>query len=182
MPAAALPHRSVSTLSDVLIRPGSLRDTDAVQAMHRRCSATSLQHRFNAPAPRVSTRMVQHLLAPTAGWSLVAQCDDAVVALACAAPVSASDVEVGVLVEDRHQRRGVGSRMLHEIARQASARGFLALELFARPGNDRVAATVHRSGLTCRVTWQGDLLRYSLSVRRPAGVDVEQPDGVPQSA
>ncbi len=169
------------------IRPGGLHDTESVAAMHARCSDLSLFRRFHAPLPCVSTRMIHQLLAPTDGWSVLGQVDGDVVGLACAAPTSAPVVEladlevgvlevgvleVGVLVEDRHQRHGVGARLLHAVAVEAAARGHHSLQLLAQPDNDAVLATVRRTGLVARVVSHEGLLQVSVPVHRLATVDL----------
>ncbi|HSE69414.1 MAG TPA: GNAT family N-acetyltransferase [Nocardioidaceae bacterium] len=171
----AFDRRPSTTLSDVTTRYAELADVDEVQAMHDRCSESSLYRRFHAPLPRVSTRLVRQLVAPGGGWSVVAETGGRVVALACVAPVSPSEVEVGLLVEDQHQHRGIGSRMLHEIAVDAASRGFRAIELHAQPENDRVLATVQKAGLIGRVSWDDSLLRISMSLHRVASTRVPQP-------
>ena len=90
---------------DLIVRPGELHDMELVEAMHRRCSDHSLYRRFHTPLPRVSARMVRQMLVPNKGWSLLGQHQGDVVGFASAAPVSDSVVEVGLLVEDRHQRQ-----------------------------------------------------------------------------
>lgn len=161
-------RRPMTTLADVVLRPAELADAAAVEAMHARCSETSLYRRFHTPLPRVSARMVRQLLKPTDGWSLLAERDGEVVALACAAPVSASEVEVGLLVEDRQQRQGIGTRLLHEVAVEATARGYRSAQVLAQSDNDRVLATVHRAGLIGRVSWVDQLLCISVPLRQPA--------------
>lgn len=152
----------------LVVRRGELRDAQLVEAMHDRCSDLSLYRRFHAPLPRVSARMVRQLLAPTAGWSVLAEVAGEVVGVACAGPVSASELEVGLLVEDRHQRQGLGARLLHGVAVDAAARGYQHIQCLALPENDAVLATVRRADLIGRVTRQDDLLHVSIPVRRLA--------------
>jgi len=157
------------------IRPGAGHDADAVQAMHNRCSEETLHLRFHAPLPGVSPLMVRQMLEPENGWSLVAVGRDRVVGLACAAPVSASAVEVGLLVEDRHQRQGIGSRLLHELAVAAADRGYQRIECRALPENGAALATLRRARLIGRVTWNDGLIHVSTPVRRMPRSDLRQP-------
>lgn len=161
--AAVRPH--------LVVRPGGLPDVELVEAMHRRCSDLSMYRRFHAPLPRVSVRMVRQMLAPNEGWSLVAQQQGElgpadVVGFASVAPVSASAVEVGLLVEDMHQRQGLGTRLLYGVAMDAASRGFQALTCLTQPDNSAVLSTVQRAGLMGRVAWCDDLLEISIPVRR----------------
>jgi GNAT superfamily N-acetyltransferase len=166
----------MSTSAHLVVRPGGLQDTALVEAMHARCSDLSLYRRFHAPLPRLSTRMVRQPIRPRDGWSLLGQIGADVVALVCASPISpagatdaGTEVEIGLLVEDRHQRHGLGARLLHGAAVEAAARGYRDLKLLAQPDNDAVLATVRRAGLIGRVTCDDGLLRVTVPVHRLAG-------------
>lgn len=159
-------HPSNSRQGGVSIRHGQLHDVEAVTAMHERCSEASLYRRFHAPVPRVSERMARRLIRPVNGWSIVAEESGTVVALACAAEISRTDVEVGVLVEDSQQRRGIGTRLLHELAMEASRRGYHDLQIIAQPENAALLATIRSAGLLGRVAWRDGFLEVTVPVRR----------------
>jgi len=115
--------------------------------------------------------MVRQMLAPTAGWSLLAQLQGEqvrgdVVGFTSVAPVSASEVEVGLLVEDRNQRQGLGTCLLYAVAMDAAARGYDSITCLTQPGNRAVLTTVQRAGLIGRVAWHDGLLKISIPVRR----------------
>lgn len=175
MQPATFRPRTTNTLGHVSTRHGEIHDVEAIEAMHGRCSESSLYRRFHAPLPRVSTRLVRQMVAPTGGWSLLAEHEGDVVGFACAAPVSSSEVDVGLLVEDRHQHQGLGARMLHEVALEAAERGFHRIQLFAQPDNERVLATVQRAGLIGRVTWHDHVLLVSMSVHRLTPLELALP-------
>ena len=170
-----LHRRTATTLSTVTTRHGEAHDVEQVEAMHARCSETSLYRRFHAPLPRVSTRQVRQMVSPTDGWSLVAECEGRVIGFACAAPVSTYEVEVGLLVEDAHQHKGLGTRMLHEVARETAERGYRTLQLLTQAENDRVLATVQKAGLIGRVSWNDDLLCVSMPVHRLVPSELPRP-------
>jgi GNAT superfamily N-acetyltransferase len=87
---------------------------------------------------------------------------------ACADPLSGTDLEVGLLVEDAEQHCGIGARMLREVAREASQRGYQTLHCLTQPDNQRILATANRAGLVARLVWEDGLLH----VRRPVrGLD-----------
>jgi len=80
--------------------------------MHRRCSPASRYHRWHAPLPEMPERYLAGVLAGAAEHlALVAVSGGQIVAVASA--VQHQDVwELGILVEDRYQRRGLGSALL----------------------------------------------------------------------
>lgn len=173
--SVAYDRRPTRSLSDVTTRYAEITDAEAVEAMHGRCSDLSLYRRFHAPLPRVSSRLVRQMINPTSGWSVVAERGDQIVGFACVAPVSALEAEVGLLVEDRHQHQGLGTRMLHEIALDAANRSYESLQIHAQPENNRVLSTVQRAGLVGRVSWADDLLCVSVPIRRLAASGLPQP-------
>ena len=103
------------TTSLVRTRLATPHDVGAVTDLHARCSPDTLRRRFHVPGhagagaagPRGSSRRA------TAGACVAEQCGE-VVGLGSAGPLTADALEVGLLVEDRHQGTGVGSRMLRD--------------------------------------------------------------------
>ncbi len=135
------------TTSLVRTRHASPHDVVAVVALHARCSEETLRRRFHVPVTQITERLAEQLVAPRHGWSLVAEHCGEVVGLACAGPVSPTVLEVGLLVEDRYQSTGIGSRMLRDLSRDAHARGYQSLLCLAEPDNESVLPTVRRAGL-----------------------------------
>lgn len=143
-----------------VLRTGNPSDQAAVLRMHDRCSAQSLSRRYHAPVPRLSPRVAQHLLAPPDGTSVVAAVADELVGMSVLAPLPnrAGSAEVGLLVEDAWQRRGVGSRMLRECARIAGEEGFAQLVAHAQPDNPALVSTFGRAGMVARMHREDGLL------------------------
>ena len=135
------------TTSLVRTRHATADDVDGVVALHTRCSEETLRRRFHVPVTQITERLAEQLVAPRHGWSLVAEHCGEVVGLACAGPVSPTVLEVGLLVEDRYQSTGIGSRMLRDLSRDAHARGYQSLLCLAEPDNESVLPTVRRAGL-----------------------------------
>jgi GNAT superfamily N-acetyltransferase len=135
------------TTALVRTRTATLDDVEPVVAMHARCSPATLHRRFHVPVHEVPERLVRRMIAPPRGWSVVADQCGRVVGLGCAGPLSRTELEVGLLVEDAHQGSGVGSRMLRELAREGRVRGYRALICLAEADNGSVLPTVRRAGL-----------------------------------
>lgn len=135
------------TTSLVRTRYGAAHDVAPVIALHERCSSETLHRRFHAALPRLGKQLARQLLAPELGWSVLAERGDHVVGMACAGPVSNHDLEVGILVEDAHQGRGIGSRLLADLAGDATGRGYRSLLCLTQPDNEAVLASVRRVGL-----------------------------------
>lgn len=131
----------------VRTRHATVSDVGAVVDLHARCSEATLRRRFHVPVTQITERLARQLVAPRDGWSVLAEQCGEVVGLACAGPLSPTLLEVGILVEDRHQSTGIGSRLLRDLAGDAHTRGYRALLCLAEPDNESVLPTVHRAGL-----------------------------------
>lgn len=143
------------TTSLVRTRHAEGRDVGGVVDLHRRCSTETLSRRFHAPVIDVSPQLATLLIAPTGGWSVVAEQCEEIVGMGCAGALSSTVLEIGLLVEDAHQGTGVGSRMLRDLAAEAPTRGFHTLVCLTRPDDESVLRTVRRVGLDGE-TWHGD--------------------------
>jgi GNAT superfamily N-acetyltransferase len=150
-----------------VLRAGHPSDQAAVLRMHDRCSAQSLSRRYHAPVPRLSPRVAQHLLAPPGGTSIVAQAAGELVGMSVLAPLPsrAGSTEVGLLVEDAWQRRGIGARMLRDCARIATREGFTQMVAHAQPDNPALVATFARAGLVARMHREDGLLLVTTGLR-----------------
>jgi GNAT superfamily N-acetyltransferase len=121
------------------VRPSSARDLAAVAQMHARCSARSLldRYRFGGRAPAVAA--LDHALRRP--YSLVvASADGDVVATGSLERDAAHNqycVEVGLLVEDRWQRLGIGTELMSHLAGVAQVAGYA--ELIAYPATATAA-------------------------------------------
>jgi L-amino acid N-acyltransferase YncA len=113
-------------------------DRTALEAMFARCSLQTRYRRFHAPVAAIPAR---YLAAALAGrpdhYALVAAAPSGeVVALASACATEPGTVEVGILVEDASQGRGLGGfllRLLVEHARRRGVRVITAVILREQP-------------------------------------------------
>jgi GNAT superfamily N-acetyltransferase len=117
----------------LLVRPSTTRDLPAIARLHGRCSARSLLNRYRrgGQPPTVAVldatlRQPYGIVAATADGELVATGT-----LASDGTHNRFCVEVGVLVEDRWQRLGIGSELVSHLAGVAQATG--SRELIAYP-------------------------------------------------
>ncbi|MFE6647020.1 GNAT family N-acetyltransferase [Nocardioides sp. NPDC057772] len=115
----------------VATRPVRSEDLAAFERMWRRLSEETIYRRFHAPIKRLSLKLRRYLVDVdhVDHDALVAVAGGEVIAVAryhrCADDPAAA--EVAVLVEDAWQGRGLGVRMLRELASLASRRGIHVL-------------------------------------------------------
>jgi GNAT superfamily N-acetyltransferase len=107
--------------------------------MHARCSFPSRSARWRAPLREIPAAYLADALAGRpCHLALVGLCTrHGVVALASAVRGAAGQWELGVLVDDRHQRRGIGSGLAAALVRAVAAAG--GQRVIAEVGHDRRA-------------------------------------------
>ncbi len=157
-PAVPSPHRGLVrqpwTLrigaDTLLVRPSSARDLAAVAQMHRRCSARSLldRYRCGGRAPAVAA-LDQALRRPHSVVAVNATGEVVAVGSLDRDPThNHLSAEVGLLVEDRWQRMGIGGELMSHLAGVAQIVGFhelIAYPATAVPAVQRLMIEVGRT-------------------------------------
>ncbi|HSE55367.1 MAG TPA: GNAT family N-acetyltransferase [Nocardioidaceae bacterium] len=170
-PVVAMPAPGPDSAETVTVRPGTAADARALAEMHARCSAETVHRRFHAPVPHLSPRLARALLEPAGGVSLVVTVGRHIVAAGMLGPdpETPGAAEVGVMVEDRWQRHGHGTRLLRALAIEAAHLGHDALTCMVRPDNDAVLPSIRRAGLRARVSFADGLTEYRIPLARLRG-------------
>jgi GNAT superfamily N-acetyltransferase len=125
----------------VAVTPLTGLEIPAIGAMWERCSLATRMARFHAPVRDIPDSYLKAVLADPAA-SVLAACEPAgdVVALASLIQDPGSGTaELGVLVEDAWQRRGIGRRLVAHLVTAAPARGITTLTAAVLVGNADVA-------------------------------------------
>ncbi|GEP36621.1 hypothetical protein NPS01_02840 [Nocardioides psychrotolerans] len=102
------------------------------------------------------------------GHSVIATIDDVTVGVATVLPTDAVEPglhAVELEVDPAWQRRGIGTRLLSDSARLATALGADAVLLTTRSDNQAVMPMVMASGLRGRIRMAGDVLTVRIGVR-----------------
>jgi len=124
----------------LVVRPSTPRDLAAVARMHHRCTARSLLDRYRAGGRPLAVAAIDHLLRRP-DTVVAAAPNGEVVALATLDRDAGHHhfcAEVGLLVEDRWQRLGIGTELMSHLAGVAQASGYH--ELIAYPATAMTAA------------------------------------------
>ena len=150
--AAVSRHRDVDQQCRPHVRPGTRDDLGSLIDMHERCSAETLRRRYHGSMPRLTSRTTSALLEPAGGWSVVAASGrDLLVGIATYAPDHKGMYDVGLLVEDRWQRKGVATQLLRRLAAEAHDHGIPALTCATQPDNTPVPRTIRAAGFRPRI-------------------------------
>jgi GNAT superfamily N-acetyltransferase len=118
--------------------------------MFARCSADTRYARFHGPLRALPGRYLAEALSgnPALHDALVVQTSEDLVALGSARRLEGPGrpaVEIGLLVEDAAQGRGLGTRLLLTLAARARSRGVAFLQCDVLAANRRLIDTVRRT-------------------------------------
>ncbi|MDT4924199.1 MAG: hypothetical protein QOG01_1912 [Pseudonocardiales bacterium] len=117
----------------LVVRPSSARDLAAVAQMHSRCSARALLDRYRYGGRPPAVAALDHALRGPFSIVAVTAEGDVVASGALTRDRSHNHLctEIGLLVEDRWQRLGIGAELVTHLAGVAQVAGFH--ELIAYP-------------------------------------------------
>jgi GNAT superfamily N-acetyltransferase len=164
----------VSELADgarLTIRSIKPADAYPLLRMFDRLSPESIYHRFFSPIPRPRRAALLHLagLDHELHEALVAEIDHEIVAVArYDGRPEENDAEVAVIVEDDWQDRGVGTMLLHHLARVGARRGLVAFRATVLGENRRALPFLRRLSPDADVRFrEGEYEVYAPFRRRP---------------
>jgi GNAT superfamily N-acetyltransferase len=131
--------------AELLIRAASTDDAQDVRRLHERCSAATLQSRYLGAGGPTEARLSRLLEQAGAGRTLLALDGGEVVAIATL--LAEGDLgEIALLVEDRWQRRGIGTALLRRLRAHAERSRIAALVAHIAADNVAMLRTLHRLG------------------------------------
>lgn len=159
------------------VRRAAAADRSALERMLARCTGQTRYRRFHGPVTAFPERYLTEALSGSPlHFALVACLDEdaerggtvvdgTVVALASCRAVDEGAAELGILVEDEWQRRGVGGDLLGEIVAYAARTGLRALQAQVLAEQPWIVGLLRRHG-TCRVAGAGPALHVTLTLPR----------------
>ena len=157
--------------SAVAIRPIEPADAYPLLRMFDRLSPESIYHRFFSPMPRPRRAALLHLagLDHELHESLVSTKGTEIVAVArYDARPRETDAEVAVIVDDEWQDRGLGTRLLHRLARVGARRGLVAFRATVLGENRRALPFLRRLSPEAEVLFRDGEYQVYAPFRRRA--------------
>jgi acetyl coenzyme A synthetase (ADP forming)-like protein len=150
----------------ILIRPYLAEDHPAAEDFLNRLSDESRGLRFHSAGARVGTDTVDHA---TAGYALVAELADRIVALASYYRLRDPErAEMAIAVDDAEQGRGIGTVLFEKLSRDARREGvhrFLALVLAS---NRNMIDLLRNLGFHLSRTFDHGEIEYDVELREDA--------------
>lgn len=169
----------------ITIRPACASDAAALASFFAGLSARSRYMRFFAPVTPTQA-MIRALTGGGGRHALVATRDGMVIGHGMAADrAGLESTEIGVVVTDGWQGRGVGSALVRALVTAAGARGVTTITMDVLPGNRRVLAMIARKWPAARLhlgpdcvtarVWQGAPRRAGRAAPRCAPAAPRRP-------
>jgi GNAT superfamily N-acetyltransferase len=124
-------------------------DEPRVAALHRRCSAAARWQRYHRAMGDPDTYLGPLLSRPHSVHLAVQDSRERLVAIGHLLSDD-GDAEAALLVEDTWQNRGLGTRLLEELGRFAVVLDVPEVYGVIHPGDARMAAVLHRTGVPLR--------------------------------
>jgi GNAT superfamily N-acetyltransferase len=162
---------SATTLRGLALRLVTGPEIPAIGAMWERCALATRTARFHAPVKDIPASYLKAVLADPAANVLAARepAGD-VVALASLIRSSGSGTaELGVLVEDAWQRRGIGRRLVARLITAAPARGITTLTASVLAGNAKLADLLREVPGQFSIAADGETLHVRVHLAFPEG-------------
>jgi GNAT superfamily N-acetyltransferase len=161
--AMGLPELAPGQLS---IRPLRTADRPALMDLDRRLSDRSVYRRFFSIDRHQADVYALHLLVhdPLSHRALVALLDERLVAIASYERIDDRRAEIAVLVDDRAQRRGVGTRLMQRLIADARIAGFRTLIADVLGENTAMVHLIGGTGLDATWTYEGSVRRACLEL------------------
>jgi GNAT superfamily N-acetyltransferase len=171
MSAVDVPPVSVAAAT-CSVRRVAAADRPALERMLARCTGQTRYRRFHGPVKVFPERYLTEALSGSPlHFALVATvagdgaADGAVVALASCRAVDEGVAELGILVEDAWQRRGVGGHLLGELVAYAGRTGLRALQAQVLAEQPWIVGLLRRYG-TCKTAGGGLALHATVTLPR----------------
>ncbi len=154
--------------TELTVREAGPADHQAVLDLHAECSPDSRYRRYLAGTKGPSPAQVDRLLGSSHGTTLIAERESELRVVAMANLLwDGPEAEVGLLVADAWQGRGIGSALLHRVTRLAVATGREALHAHTHADNAAMIRTMWRLGRPLRQSVDGPILSLTADLRPP---------------
>lgn len=138
----------VSVFRGLHLRQACAEDRAALEAMFKRCSLQTVYRRFHGQVCAFPRAYLDEAVAGVPEHHAVVACSGvATVALgSCRTADRPGEAELGILIEDEWQRRGLGGVLLERLVTYADSAGIGVLHLQLLTGQDWIIAMLGRYG------------------------------------
>lgn len=160
------------TAGTCAVRRAAAGDRQALERMLERCTGQTRYRRFHGPVKVFPERYLTEALSGSSLHFALVACladnaaqDETVVALASCRAVDEGVAELGILVEDKWQRHGIGNYLLREIVAYAARTGLRALQAQVLAEQSWIVGLLRRYG-SCTIAGAGQALHVTVLLPR----------------
>ena len=142
------------------IRAASEADCEAIRSFVTGLSVRARFLRFFSPAAPPSSAVLRRMCGVSRDTDVLVATENGVVighamAVDATAPDGCQVADIGMVVTDRWQNRGIGSEMLRRVVARAAGRGVSGLVMEVLPENRRMLAMITRQWADARYEFGG---------------------------
>ncbi len=131
--------------------------------LFERSSDRTIYQRFMGGGDRAVEAYVAQLLDPERTLdAVVARWSGELVAVASSHQLAEGEAEVGLLVDDAHQHRGIGTLLLEDLVARARARGLAGITALVLGANDQMVEVLRDSGLVAGARAEADTVTFRI--------------------
>jgi GNAT superfamily N-acetyltransferase len=176
--------QSTGDAKQIGIRQASRADCDAIGQFMAGLSPKTRYLRFFSGAPSVSGAMLRRLAGEGGHVDVVVATEDGTIighamAAEASGPAGGGVAEIGVVVTDTRQGRGLGTALTRELAERARAHGARTVTMDVLAENRRALAMIDRAWPTAHYERSGPYITIQASLARsedgPSQAKEEQP-------
>jgi RimJ/RimL family protein N-acetyltransferase len=161
--------------SEVTLRLAAEEDVDDLRALHDRCSPESRRRRYLSGTVGPTEAQLSRLVRAPHGYTLVALDETGTLIAMANLLWDGSEAELGVLVEDGWQCRGVGTALVRRLVKLASASGIEAVHAHTHADNAPMIRTMRRLGRVLKVTYDGPIATVTAGLRSDLTAETGSP-------
>jgi GNAT superfamily N-acetyltransferase len=165
----------LSTTGSVEIRAPADGDRTRIAAMWERCSLATRTGRFHAPVRHLPVSYLEAVLGdPDASTVAAVPSTDLLIGIASLFRAGTSrSAELGVLVEDAWQLRGIGRRLVSRLVLRAPSRGITVLTASVLACNESVTRPLRQITGAYSATITGPILEVTIALHSPVPDDAD---------
>lgn len=134
--------------NQIRIRPLHPGDVSQLQALHERLSADTIYRRYLSPRIPPASELAQiSRLNRAGGGAFAVEHDGTMIGVGYYVTCDGQTAEPALLIEDRFQAQGIGTRLAAKLAEHALSRGIETFVADIYPENRAVMRLIRKSGL-----------------------------------
>ena len=148
--------------TELRIRRPLQQDRNGIEEMWGRCSFRTRLYRLHSPFPTLPLSYLDAVISDPDGSRVATRSATEILGLASLLDSGKGWADLGVVIEDRWQRHGIGTRLVRELFSEADARGISVVKAEVLTTNDALIHPLRRVDQELCLTWDGYTVEATL--------------------